>query len=574
MPELSPCSPTGWTPKVRRHSPTPQALGQYSHIFTCTDPEANEPATPTLTRDTSTDVIGHLLGDFGLWQLRTMLIVFLCKIPAAWFMASILFTAPDLYPEEEYSCDTSPLEGADNSSVSVDQCYVMVSHGDSGYAMHRCHQFHYSPLSFHSLVMEFDLACLSDIFVAWSQYWHLFGFFMGGVVATKLLPVLSPRQIYVTGIWSLLGCGLLTVLVNDFSLHCALRCLAAIACSFMVAAGEAIFSDITAGKHRVAALLLYDTFWALGLILLPGMASFAHSWRHIYLEISLPLLVIIFLLPWTPDSPRWVLQHTKDSQTAIDGTVELVLEAARINGHWFHVPKDLPHQLELLRERLLSQSSPVCWLDLWRGHSRSTIHMVAVHLALAAFLVVHVGLLLNIRAFGREHLLLNTMAMGLAEILGCFSALYLTFHHNLRKWQWAGGFCIFGGCIGCLCWFFNGVDMPEAYEISLWLFLSTLPKVAVSCGQSMILACLGELVPPEHRTQLAFSAHTWARVWQLSASLLILLREVSIAFSLTSFCTLVILGGLCTCCLVTPQQEQALKKGQQRAGNGCHNLIL
>jgi hypothetical protein len=35
------------------------------------------------------DIVGSFLGDFGKWQLRTTLIVFLVKIPAAWFMACV-----------------------------------------------------------------------------------------------------------------------------------------------------------------------------------------------------------------------------------------------------------------------------------------------------------------------------------------------------------------------------------------------------------------------------------------------------------------------------------------------------
>jgi hypothetical protein len=35
------------------------------------------------------------LGDFGRWQLRGVLLVALVKVPAAWQMASILFTAPN-----------------------------------------------------------------------------------------------------------------------------------------------------------------------------------------------------------------------------------------------------------------------------------------------------------------------------------------------------------------------------------------------------------------------------------------------------------------------------------------------
>lgn len=41
------------------------------------------------------DIIGRINGEFGKWQFRTVLIIFLTKIPSAWFMACIIFTGKD-----------------------------------------------------------------------------------------------------------------------------------------------------------------------------------------------------------------------------------------------------------------------------------------------------------------------------------------------------------------------------------------------------------------------------------------------------------------------------------------------
>lgn len=128
------------------------------------------------------DLLQGILGDFGIWQLRTILIIYLCKIPASWFMACIIFTAPELYPATEFICDNSSLSG--NQSITTDQCFIE----DVGSAEYRrCDRFVYNFPSFHSLIMEFDLVCWRDIFVAWTQYWHLFGVLVGGVTATQLM---------------------------------------------------------------------------------------------------------------------------------------------------------------------------------------------------------------------------------------------------------------------------------------------------------------------------------------------------------------------------------------------------
>jgi len=138
--------------------------------------------------------------------------------------------------------------------------------------------------------------------------------------------------------------------------------------------------------------------------------------------------------------------------------MDLVLKAASINDRCNKIPRDLATQLEYLAEKLRSQPPPARWLELWRGDKRAKIHMLATHMALATFLIGHMGLLLNIRSFGRDYLSPNTIAIGLVEILGCLLAMYLTFKQNALKWQWAGALCILGGAVGCLCWFFTDVE--------------------------------------------------------------------------------------------------------------------
>ncbi|EDV41747.1 uncharacterized protein Dana_GF17346 [Drosophila ananassae] len=495
------------------------------------------------------DIIGDVVGDFGIWQLRTILILFLCKIPAAWFMACIIFTGPELYPVSEFTCDTSYLEDSNASySVSDNQCYVLE---ESSGSRSECQQFTYMS-SFDSLIMQFNLVCLRDIFVAWTQYWHLFGVLVGGVVGTKMMLGISPRSTYCVGAVAQIVCGVVTGYARDFSLHCAFRCLSAVCCAIMFTAGQAIFADITAGVHRIGAIILYDTFWSVGVILLPGLSSFFNSWSLIYVGITFPTVLLILLLYWTPDSPRWLLRRAAD-RFAIDHVEEIVREGAAINDRTFKIPPDFRQQLEQLSEQLKAQPAPAPWRQLWVG-KRAKTHMVAAHLALAFFVINFMGMLLNIRSFGRDYLVPNTIAMGFSEIIGCFLALHFTLKHNKWKWQCAGVFNILAGMLGCLGWIWTNADSMDAdLKVSLWMIIATIPKAAVSCAQSMILACMNELVPANKKQLFVFSVVTWARIWLLSAPFFNVLKKIDTALSLTSYCVFSILGGICTTLLLTPR---------------------
>ncbi|XP_055849422.1 solute carrier family 22 member 13 [Episyrphus balteatus] len=499
------------------------------------------PATPTPPKP-EPDLIGSILGDFGIWQLRTVLIIFLCKIPASWFMACIIFTAPELYPIEEFQCDTSGISS--NVTVSEDQCYINSIDGQ----VEECNSFKYT-YDFNSLVMQFNLVCLRDIFVAWTQFWHLFGILVGGVIATKMMLWISPRTTMFIGMVLQIICGCVTGFARDFTLHCAFRCLSAACCALMFTGGHTIFADITAGKYRLGVIILYDTFWSIGLFLLPGLASFFQNWTQIYLGITFPTLVLILLLNWTPDSPRWLLRKAKD----ITQVEKIVRDAAKINDRMYKIPVDFAQQLRTQAESFKNNPpKEASWAELWTG-PRAKTHLVAAHIALAVFIINFMGMLLNIRSFGRDYLILNTIIMGFSEIVGCFLALHLTLKYNNWKWQLAGGFNIVAGLIGFLGWTFYETSIDDDLKATLWIIIAAIPKAGVSLAQSMIIACLPELVPQHKKAPFMFSVVTWARIWLLTAPFVNVFKKIAVPLSLSAFCFLSIVGGICLCFLLTPR---------------------
>lgn len=180
------------------------------------------------------DIIDRINGNFGRWQLRTVLLIFLCKIPSAWFMACIIFTAPS--PRDgEYFCHPStnvlnprtkekfermldfnktawvrilhPVETDANGQEQVDFCHIYPdSHKRAENYFHSissitedwvsadrnetdiipCDRF-YHHSDYDSLVTQYSLVCSKDILIASTQFFHLFGVLTGGLLATYLL---------------------------------------------------------------------------------------------------------------------------------------------------------------------------------------------------------------------------------------------------------------------------------------------------------------------------------------------------------------------------------------------------
>lgn len=178
----------------------------------------------------SKDIIGEITGEWGKWQRRTVFLIFLCKIPSAWFMACIIFTAPAAI-DGEFFCKPpvgTPMENktdwiqhvhpetiiSESNGASIDFCHVY-----DNFRTHLIDRFHYfenksDPFSiqteeevsivpcggfqhespYDSLVTQFDLVCSRTILVAWTQFWHLFGVLNGGIFATILLELYDKRS--------------------------------------------------------------------------------------------------------------------------------------------------------------------------------------------------------------------------------------------------------------------------------------------------------------------------------------------------------------------------------------------
>lgn len=165
--------------------------------------------------DVENDVIGRTIGKFGKWQLRTILLIFLCKIPTSWFMAVIIFSAPEPN-QSEFWC--RPPDGYTKINVNnwkkvahpllpnkqIDNCHVYEDvlddpgyylNNETGAILHMpnqsdiivlCHNFQFQ-LDFSSLVQKFELVCSRYLLLAVTQCFHIFGLLLGGIFAYILL---------------------------------------------------------------------------------------------------------------------------------------------------------------------------------------------------------------------------------------------------------------------------------------------------------------------------------------------------------------------------------------------------
>lgn len=73
---------------------------------------------------------------------------------------------------------------------------------------------------------------------------------------------------------------------------------------------------------------------------------------------------------------------------------------------------------------------------------------------------------------------------------------------------------------------------------------AVIPKIAVSCSQSILFSCTNEFFAPEKRRTILFSCLVWARIWVLTAPFINTSSATHQILPLSVYGMLSIIGGI------------------------------
>ncbi|XP_030374193.1 solute carrier family 22 member 3 [Scaptodrosophila lebanonensis] len=512
----------------------------------------------------SEDIVQQINGNFGPWQLRTILLIFLCKIPTAWFMACIVYTAPTPRKGElvcrpawnESHLETSNqhtqvdshwaderitdrhfnLEVCNAYAESLSKSFVHAwnASGNSGIsttALQCAHVEHNA--QYTSLVTQFDLICSRRVLVAVTQSSHALGGLIGGLIAYQALKHFSPRRLMLMGMLGQIFCGNLTGLVDTYQLHIYFRCLTSVFCALMYTSGQHILNDIVAGKARIIVVTLSELFWSLGLVLLPAISIYFDSWSYLYVAISSSLFVLVWLHRWIADSPRWLLRHQKTEQA-----LQLLLESATYNNR--KIPLTLDDELTAYAGHLANEQKQ-SYCQIWDGDTKRS-QLFYIHCSWGCAMVLYNLILLMIRSLGAAQVHVNTAALGFAEMLGLFVGLYFILYTR-RHWRWAGNLMIIAGLCNYFVWLLPNTPR-NSRRVGLELFFWLLLKFANAASIAVLSTCTGEMVSPEKRVFMLLSVVTFSRLWLIFSPFISTLTVVHRLLPITILATMGWIYGL------------------------------
>lgn len=181
-------------------------------------------------------------------------------------------------------------------------------------------------------------------------------------------------------------------------------------------------TDITGGRPRVRCVCLFETFWSLGVIVLPLIALLQPAWSGQYLLIALPTCLYALLWVLIPESPRWLLRNDRATEAKL-----VLVAAAQHNGRTAaELPIDLDERLRLTGVAWSKVQETPSWWSLWRSDAATpamartrVLWVVAAHVAWPVYVTNYNGMLVNVKAYGREFLSVNTAVLGRRSVDCC-----------------------------------------------------------------------------------------------------------------------------------------------------------
>ncbi|XP_064595319.1 organic cation transporter protein-like [Liolophura sinensis] len=467
------------------------------------------------------DDILVIVGQFGTYQKRIYFLLCLPAITCAVHLVSSVFILasprhrcflPD-WPNDTYAIqnvdhallinDTIP-SAEPGSGAVYKPCHMYVANvtqvfSDPDYHPANrtvtCDKWTYDKAIFEStIVTKMDLVCELKDLKSHAQMIYMAGVLIGSLLFGILSDIFGRKKIFFTGILLQLVTGLAAAWAPEYYTFIMLRMLNGASNSAVFTNAFVLGVELVGPSKRVWAGIVIEYFFALGIVLLAGIAFLIRNWRYLQIAVSLPSA--LFLVYWwiIPESPRWLIANKR-----LDEAEEILRHAAHVN------KAKLPEKLFDEREKEVGGESTATYSAIL--HSPTLLTRSAIlFVNWLVISMVYYGLSLNSGNLAGD-IYLNFFLVGLVEF-PAYTLCLLLLDRIGRKSLYCAS--MLSGGIACVCTIFPSLYANQDLQ---WVtvILAMVGKLGAAAAFAIVYVYSSELFPTVVRNSALGAASMFAR---------------------------------------------------------------
>ncbi|KAM9847313.1 organic cation/carnitine transporter 2-like [Aulostomus maculatus] len=377
-----------------------------------------------------------------------------------------------------------------------------------------------------TIVTEWNLVCDNRWKKPLTSSLYFFGVLIGSFISGQLADSYGRKIVLVLT----MGVQAVFTLIQVFSPSWVVFCIM----FFFVGVGQCstylavfVLGTETLGSHvrTVFTTAGVSLFFAMGYMLLPLFAFFLRGWRGLLLGLASPYIILVPLLWFIPESPRWLL-----SQGRLQEAEAIIKKAAKRNN--IEPPEVIftPLQRECQSEKRKAHN--IC--DLLRS---SNIRWISVTLWLVwnSLTIAYYALSLNTsNLHGNAYF--NCFLSGLVEI-PAYTLTWLLFRRCSRRLCLSSSLFMGG-------FFLLIVQLIPANLVSLAIATEMLGKFGVTVAFAVVYAYTAEVYPTVVRNTAMGACSMASRIGSIIAPYFIYLRSYSVSLPYILIGSLTVLASL------------------------------
>ncbi|XP_023087605.1 solute carrier family 22 member 14 [Piliocolobus tephrosceles] len=310
-----------------------------------------------------------VVGEFGTFQQRLVALTFIPSIMSAFFMFAdyFVFTAQKPY------CNTSWILAVGPNLSEAEQLNLTIPRAPNGSFLmclmylpvpwnldsiihfglndtDKCRDgWIYPDAKKRSLINEFDLVCGAETKKDTAQIMFMAGPLIGSLIFGLITDKMGRYPAILLSLLGLIIFGFGTAFVNSFHLYLLFRFGISQSVVGYAISSISLATEWLVGEHRAHAIILEHCFFAVGAMLLTGIAYSLPHWRLLFLVggvLAVPLISYIWILP---ESPRWLMMKGKVKEAK-----QMLCYAASVNKKT--IPSNLLDEVQLPRKKVTQAS--------------------------------------------------------------------------------------------------------------------------------------------------------------------------------------------------------------------------